>query len=153
MDYVNLGRTGLKVSRICLGVMSYGSKTWRQWVLEEEEARPFLRRALDLGINFFDSADVYSLGESERILGKCLTEFGVNRECVVIASKVHGKMGEDPNQKGLSRKHIFHSYIGASAMYAWQFCKMLYTADAVAGPIPVSRSIYPQLSVPQTSAG
>ena len=129
MDYVNLGRTGLKVSRICLGVMSYGSKTWRQWVLEEEEARPFLRRALDLGINFFDSADVYSLGESERILGKCLTEFGVNRECVVIASKVHGKMGEDPNQKGLSRKHIFHSYIGASAMYAWQFCKMLYTAD------------------------
>ena len=72
MEYVNLGRTGLKVSRICLGVMSYGSKTWRQWVLEEEEARPFLRRALDLGINFFDSADVYSLGESERILGKCL---------------------------------------------------------------------------------
>src|SRR3954467_7914517 len=88
MVYTNLGSTGLKVSRICLGVMSYGSKTWREWVLEEQDARPFLKRALDLGINFFDSADVYSFGVSEEILGRALKDFGVDRECVVIASKV-----------------------------------------------------------------
>src|SRR6478736_2946232 len=97
MDYVRLGTTGLKVSRLCLGAMTYGSKKWREWVLEEEEGRPFIKRALELGINFFDTADVYSLGESERILGRALKEFGPGRDRVVIASKVHGKMGDDPN--------------------------------------------------------
>src|SRR6266540_3287858 len=87
MQYVNLGNTGLKVSRLCLGMMTYGSKKWREWVLEEEQAKPFVRRALDAGINFFDTADVYSLGESERVLGNTLKAFGVQRETVVIATK------------------------------------------------------------------
>ena len=173
MDYVNLGSTGLKVSRLCFGTMTYGSKKWRDWVLEEEESRPFLRRALELGFNFFDTADVYSLGASEEIVGRALRDFGPSRDKVVIATKVFSKMGEDPNEKGLSRKHIMHSidaslrrlgtdyvdlyqihrfdpetpieetiealndvvragkalYLGASSMYAWQFAKMLYTAD------------------------
>lgn len=109
MDYVNLGTTGLMVSRICLGTMTYGSKKWRPWVLEEEEGRPFIRRALDLGINFFDTADMYSLGVSEEILGRALKDFGVSRDRVVVATKVYQPMGEDPNQRGLSRKHIFHA--------------------------------------------
>ena len=174
MDYVNLGRTGLKVSRICLGTMTYGSKKWREWVLEEEESRPFIRRALELGINFFDTADMYSLGASEEVVGRALKDFGPSRDRVVIATKVFNPMGDDPNQKGLSRKHIMHAiddslrrlgtdyvdlyqihrfdyetpieetvtalhdvvkagkarYIGGSSMYAWQFAKMLHTADA-----------------------
>jgi aryl-alcohol dehydrogenase (NADP+) len=109
MDYTNLGSTGLKVSRICLGTMTYGSKLWRDWVLDEEESRPFIRRALELGINFFDTADVYSLGVSEEILGRALRDFGPSRDKVVIATKVFIKMGDDPNQCGLSRKHILHS--------------------------------------------
>lgn len=109
MEYVNLGRTGLKVSRICLGTMTYGSKAWRPWVLEEEEGRPFLRRALELGINFFDTADMYSNGVSEEILGRALKDFGVLRERVVIATKVFFPTGDDPNQRGLSRKHIVHA--------------------------------------------
>ena len=76
MDYVNLGRTGLKVSRLCLGCMTYGAKTWRDWVLEEAEAKPFIRQALDAGINFFDTADMYSVGVSEEILGKALVVCG-----------------------------------------------------------------------------
>ncbi|HEV2387275.1 MAG TPA: aldo/keto reductase [Candidatus Acidoferrales bacterium] len=173
MDYVRLGATGIKVSRLCLGAMTYGSKRWRQWVLEEEEGRPFIRRALELGINFFDTADVYSLGVSEEILGRALRDFAPARDKVVIATKVYFPTGDDPNQKGLSRKHIFHAidaslkrlgtdyvdlyqihrfdyetpiaeslqalhdvlragkarYLGASSMFAWQFAKMLYTAD------------------------
>ena len=109
MEYVNLGKTGMKVSRLCLGMMSYGSKKWRDWVLEEEEARPFIKRALDAGINFFDTADVYSTGESERITGKLLKELGVKRENLVIATKVHGQMSDDINDRGLSRKHILDS--------------------------------------------
>ncbi|HSL98724.1 MAG TPA: aldo/keto reductase [Candidatus Limnocylindria bacterium] len=109
MEYVNLGPTGVKVSRICLGCMTYGAKSWREWVLEEEEGRPFIRRALELGINFFDTADVYSRGRSEEILGKALKDFGPGRDKVVIATKVFGEMGDDPNQRGLSRKHIRHS--------------------------------------------
>lgn len=108
MDFVNLGSTGLKVSRICLGTMTYGSKKWRQWVLEEEESRPFLRRALELGINFFDTADMYSVGVSEEIVGRALKEFAP-RDQVVIATKVFNPMGDDPNQRGLSRKHIMHA--------------------------------------------
>ena len=109
MDYVNLGSTGLKVSRLCLGAMTYGSKRWREWVLEEEESRPFIRRALELGINFFDTADMYSLGVSEEILGRALKDFGGSRDRVVIATKVFNPMGDDPNQRGLSRKHIRHA--------------------------------------------
>ena len=109
MQYTNLGRTGMKVSRLCLGMMSYGSKTWREWILDEEAAKPFVRRALDAGINFFDTADVYSLGESEKITGNLLKFFGVRRENVVIATKVNGQMSDDINDKGLSRKHIMDS--------------------------------------------
>ncbi len=109
MDYTNLGKTGLKVSRICLGAMTYGSKKWRDWVLEEAESRPFIQRALELGINFFDTADMYSVGASEEILGRALKDFGPGRDRVVVATKVFSPMGDDPNQRGLSRKHIMHS--------------------------------------------
>jgi aryl-alcohol dehydrogenase (NADP+) len=112
MDYIRLGSTGLKVSRLCLGCMTYGSKKWREWILEEDESRPFLRRALDLGINFFDTADMYSVGASEEILGRALRDFAA-RDQVVIATKVFNPMGDGPNQRGLSRKHI-HEAIDAS---------------------------------------
>ena len=109
MNYVNLGSTGTKVSRICLGAMTYGAKSWREWVLEEEESRPFIRRALELGINFFDTADMYSVGASEQILGRALRDFGPPRDRLIIATKVFHPMGDDPNQRGLSRKHIMHA--------------------------------------------
>src|SRR6476661_4462029 len=109
MEYVRLGNTGTKVSRICLGAMTYGSKKWREWVLDEEESWPFIRRALELGINFFDTADMYSLGASEEVLGRALKAFGAARDTVVIATKVFNPMGSDPNQRGLSRKHIRHA--------------------------------------------
>ncbi len=109
MEYTNLGTTGLKISRICLGCMSYGTPKWRDWVLDYEASKPFYRRAIELGINFFDTADVYSNGESEVVTGRMLKELGVSREQVVVATKVHGPMGKDPNQKGLSRKHIMHA--------------------------------------------
>lgn len=173
MEYVNLGSAGVKVSRLCLGAMTYGSKKWRPWVLEEEEARPFIRRALELGINFFDTADMYSDGVSEEVLGRAIKDFGSGRDRVTIATKVYNPMSADPNHRGLSRKHILHSiddslrrlgtgyvdvyqihrfdystpieetltalndivragkalYIGASAMFAWQFMKMLCASD------------------------
>lgn len=173
MEYTNLGSTGTQVSRICLGCMTYGSKKWREWVLEEAEGRPFIKRALELGINFFDTADMYSIGVSEEILGRALRDFGPSRDRLVIATKVFFPTGDDRNQKGLSRKHIMHAidaslrrlgteyvdlyqihrfdydtpieetlealhdvikagkalYIGASSMFAWQFSRMLYTAD------------------------
>jgi 1-deoxyxylulose-5-phosphate synthase len=175
MKYTKLGRTGLDVSRICLGCMSYGdaSRGGHQWVLTEEESRPFIRRAIELGINFFDTANVYSVGSSEEFLGRALRDFA-NRDEVVVATKVHGPMRQGPNGAGLSRKAILtevdHSlqrlgtdyidlyqihrldhrtpieetlealhdvvrsgkvrYIGASSMWAWQFAKALYVADA-----------------------
>jgi aryl-alcohol dehydrogenase-like predicted oxidoreductase len=179
MEYVNLGKTGLEVSRICLGCMSYGvppagalrpgSFTWS---LNEEESQPFFRQALDLGINFFDTANVYSGGNSEEMLGRFLKAHA-RREDVVIATKVNGVMRDGPNGGGLSRKEILFEldeslrrlgtdyvdlyqihrwdyntpieetlealhdvvkagkvrYIGASSMWAWQFCKALYLAD------------------------
>jgi aryl-alcohol dehydrogenase (NADP+) len=153
--------------------MTYGSKQWRPWVLDEEESRPFIKKALELGFNFFDSADMYSVGESERVLGRALKDFGPGRDRIIIATKVFYPVSDDPNDKGLSRKHIFNSidkslrnlgtdyvdlyqihrfdyetpieetlialndlvragkvrYIGASAMFAWQFMKMLMTSD------------------------
>lgn len=108
MKYIRIGNTGLKVSRICLGTMTYGSPKWREWVLPEEESRPFIKRSLEAGINFFDTADMYSLGESEAVLGRALKEFA-KREQVVIATKVFNPMSDDPNDRGLSRKHIFDS--------------------------------------------
>jgi len=106
MEYVNLGNTGLKVSRLCLGCMTYGSKTWREWILEDEDSRPFFKQALEAGINFFDTANVYSLGVSEEITGRALRDFA-KRDEVVIATKVYNKMRDEPNGKGLSRKAIF----------------------------------------------
>src|ERR1700749_1092741 len=108
MQYVNLGSTGLKVSRLCLGAMTYGSKKWREWILEEEESRPYIKRALEAGINFFDTADVYSTGVSEEILGRALKDFGPSRDRLVIATKIFSPMGDDPTLRGLSRKHIRH---------------------------------------------
>ena len=108
MQFTRLGQTGLVVSRIALGCMSYGTRQWRPWVLEEEEARPFFRRAVELGINFFDTADVYSLGVSEEVTGRALREYARLDE-VVIATKVRLKMGDGPNRIGLSRKHIIQS--------------------------------------------
>jgi aryl-alcohol dehydrogenase-like predicted oxidoreductase len=105
MDHVRLGSTGLKVSRLCLGCMTYGSPEWRPWVLDEAQARPFFKTAIEGGINFFDTADVYSLGQSEVVTGKLLKEFSKRHE-VVIATKLNGAMGKDPNNKGLSRKHV-----------------------------------------------
>jgi aryl-alcohol dehydrogenase-like predicted oxidoreductase len=105
MHYRNLGSSGLQVSRICLGTMSYGTPDWRPWVLPEEESRPFLQRALELGINFFDTADMYSLGVSEEVVGRALKDFA-KRDEVFIATKVYMQTGDKPNQGGLSRKHI-----------------------------------------------
>jgi aryl-alcohol dehydrogenase-like predicted oxidoreductase len=108
MDYINLGKTGLKVSRICLGCMSYGdpSDQSRTWVLREEESRPFFKQALEAGINFFDTANVYSNGVSEEITGRALKTFA-QRDEIVLATKVHGQMrASDQNGRGLSRKAI-----------------------------------------------
>lgn len=105
MEQVSLGRSGLKVSRICLGMMNYGDPDWRSWVLDESLSRPLLRRALDLGITFFDTADMYSCGVSETLTGKMLLEY-VSRDSVVIGTKVFMPTGEGPNQRGLSRLHI-----------------------------------------------
>jgi aryl-alcohol dehydrogenase-like predicted oxidoreductase len=173
MDYVNLGHTGLKISRICLGCMTYGEpdRGSHEWTLPEAESRGFIARALELGINFFDTANVYSDGSSEEILGRALKEF-TTRDAVVVATKVHGVMHKHVNGRGLSRKAIFAEidasltrlgmeyvdlyqihrfdletpieetlealhdvvkagkarYIGASSMYAWQFCKALYVS-------------------------
>lgn len=108
MEYVRLGKTGLKVSRICLGMMTYGTPTWREWVLTEEEGRPFVRRALELGVNFFDTADMYSLGVSEEVTGRALHDFA-RRDEVVLATKVYFPIGKGPNGGGLSRKHIMEA--------------------------------------------
>src|ERR671939_448836 len=174
MDYTKLGHTGMDVSRICLGCMGFGNaERWiHKWVLNEEDSRPIIKRALELGINFFDTANVYSLGASEEILGRALRDFA-KRDEIVIATKVHGRMREGPNGGGLSRKAILseidHSlkrlgtdyvdlyqihrwdygtpieetmealhdvvkagkarYIGASAMWAWQFAKAQAVAE------------------------
>jgi aryl-alcohol dehydrogenase (NADP+) len=112
MDYVNLGHTGLKVSRLCLGMMTYGAHPSRPWALPEEESRPYVRRALEAGINFFDTADAYGFGASEEVTGRALRDFA-RREEVVIATKVFFAWNDKPNQGGLSRKHIFDSIDGS----------------------------------------
>jgi aryl-alcohol dehydrogenase-like predicted oxidoreductase len=105
MKYTQLGRSGLEVSRICLGCMTYGTPKWRPWVLDEVDSRPFYKKALDLGINFFDTADMYSMGVSEEVTGRALREMA-NMEEIVLATKVHFPMGDGPNMGGISRKHI-----------------------------------------------
>jgi len=109
MEMTRLGNTGLKVSRICLGCMTYGSPKWRDWVLDQDASKPFIKQALDAGINFFDTADVYSVGASEEVLGNILKEIGPKREQLAIATKVYSPMGRTPNEAGLSRKHIMHA--------------------------------------------
>ena len=108
MEYIRLGQTGLKVSRLCMGMMTYGDPKWRPWVLPAADARPFVIRALELGINFFDTADMYSLGASEQVTGPLLRELA-RRDEVVIATKVFSPMGPGPNERGLSRAHILDS--------------------------------------------
>ena len=105
MKYATFGRTGLTVSRICLGCMSYGSPRWRPWVLDAQQAMPFFRRAIEHGINFFDTADMYSLGASEEVTGRALREYARLEE-IVISTKVRFPMNDRPNMSGLSRKHI-----------------------------------------------
>ena len=105
MEYTNLGNTGLKVSRLCLGCMTYGTSQWREWVLNEEESRPFIQRALEAGINFFDTANMYSNGVSEEVVGRALRDFA-RRDEIVLATKVYNPMRKDPNSRGLSRKAI-----------------------------------------------
>ena len=112
MDYVRLGSTGLKVSRLCLGTMTYGTPAWRPWVLDEAASRPFLKRAIEQGINFFDTADMYSRGVSEEVVGRALKEYA-RRDAVVVATKVFYPVEEHANSRGLSRKHIM-SAIDAS---------------------------------------
>jgi aryl-alcohol dehydrogenase (NADP+) len=108
MEYMKLGRSGLSVSRICLGMMSYGTPEWRDWILDEDASRPFVQRAVELGINFFDTANVYSNGVSEEVTGKLLKEFA-KRDEIVLATKVYFPYNDKPNQGGLSRKHIMQA--------------------------------------------
>jgi aryl-alcohol dehydrogenase-like predicted oxidoreductase len=110
MEYVNLGRTGLKISKLGLGCMTFGSPTWAPWVLDEAAARPIIEKAVDLGINFFDLADMYSLGASEEVVGRVLKD--VPRHKLVYGSKLYNPMSGDVNDRGLSRKHIFDSIDG-----------------------------------------
>jgi len=105
MKYTQLGRSGLEISRICLGCMTYGTPKWRPWVLDEVDSRLFYKKALDLGINFFDTADMYSMGVSEEVTGRALREMAKMEE-IVLATKVHFPMGDGPNMSGISRKHI-----------------------------------------------
>jgi 1-deoxyxylulose-5-phosphate synthase len=114
MDYVRLGATGLKVSRLCLGTMTYGTPAWRPWVLDEAASRPFLQRAIERGINFFDTADMYSRGVSEEVVGRALRDYA-RRDEIVVATKVFYPVTDHPNSRGLSRKHILAAIDGSLA--------------------------------------
>lgn len=153
MEYLNLGKTGLKVSRICLGMMSYGDPGWRDWVLDETAARPFVQRALELGINFFDTADMYSLGVSEEVTGKLLKEF-VSREEVVLATKVYFPIGKGPNGGGLSRKHIMEAidnslrrlgtdYVDLYQIHRWDYDTPIEeTMEALHDVVKAGKALY-----------
>jgi aryl-alcohol dehydrogenase (NADP+) len=154
MEYVNLGKSGLKVSRLCLGMMSYGSSKWRPWVLDERPSRPFIKGALEAGINFFDTADMYSKGVSESVLGKSLKHFGVSRESVVIATKVHFPMSDDPNGGGLSRKHIMDAidaslqrlgmeYVDLYQIHRWDYeTPIEETMEALHDVVKAGKALY-----------
>ncbi|WP_321472642.1 aldo/keto reductase [uncultured Paludibaculum sp.] len=141
MQYNNLGKTGLKVSRICLGCMSFGdaSKGWHPWVVNEEAGRGLIRQSLDAGINFFDTANVYAAGSSEEFLGRALRDF-TRRDEVVVATKVHGKMREDPNGQGLSRKAIF-TEIDASLKRLGMDYVDLYQIHRWDGTTPIEETV------------
>jgi 1-deoxyxylulose-5-phosphate synthase len=139
MNYVNLGKTGLKVSRLCLGTMTYGSRKWRPWVLDEEEARPFFKRAIEAGITFFDTADMYSVGMSETVLGRSLREF-TRRDDVVIATKVYFPMGPGPNDRGLSRKHIMQAVEASLRRLATEYID-LYQIHRLDPETPIEETI------------
>src|SRR5918992_4809567 len=113
MEYTRLGSTGMQVSRICLGMMSYGTPSWREWVLDIDASRPLVRSAVDAGITFFDTADGYSLGVCEEVTGTLLQEFFPRRDDYVLATKVFFPMSDRPNDRGLSRKHIMASIDGS----------------------------------------
>ena len=121
MQYIRLGQTGLRVSRICLGMMTYGSPSWRPWVLDEEQGRPFVKRALERGINFFDTADVYSRGRSEEVLGRALRDFGADRDQVVVATKAFYPVNDGVNARGLSRKHLFDAIDGSLSRLGMEY--------------------------------
>ena len=154
MEYIRLGVTGLKVSRICLGCMSYGQPTERWlWALNEEQSRPFIKQALELGINFFDTANVYSNGMSEIVVGRALRDF-VSRDEVVIATKVNGVTGPGPNDRGLSRKHILSSidaslkrlgtdYVDLYQIHRWDYeTPIEETLDALQDVIRMGKARY-----------
>ena len=154
MQYTNLGNTGLKVSRLCLGMMSYGDKKERAWHLDENEALPFVKRALDGGINFFDTADTYSEGETEKITGNTLKKLGMRRENVVIATKVFYPMGVGPNEGGLSRKHILDAidaflrrlqldYVDLYQIHRWDYATPIEeTLDALNDVVRAGKARY-----------
>lgn len=153
MKYVNLGKTGLKVSRICLGMMSYGTPAWREWVLDEEAARPFIQRAIELGINFFDTADMYSLGISEEVTGKLLNEFASRQE-IVLATKVYFPIDKGPNGGGLSRKHIMEAidnslrrlgtdYVDLYQIHRWDYDTPIEeTMEALHDVVKAGKALY-----------
>jgi len=126
MQYVRLGHSGVKVSRLCFGCMSYGAKSWRPWVLDEEAAQPFFREALEAGVNFFDTANVYSFGVSEEIAGRALKTMA-KRDEIVVATKVCNTMGEGPNRRGLSRKHIMESIDASLRRLGMDYVDLLIT--------------------------
>jgi len=154
MQTTNLGKSGLKVSRLCLGMMTYGSPQWRPWTLDEAQAQLFVQRALEAGINFFDTADVYSLGESERVLGNLLKKLNVKRENVVVATKVCSPMSDEVNDRGLSRKHILDSidkslkrlqmdYVDLYQIHRWDYSTPIdETMDALDAVVKLGRARY-----------
>lgn len=154
MEYKHLGQTGMKVSRICLGTMTYGKPNDRwQWALNEEDSRPFIKKALDLGINFFDTADVYSYGASEEVVGSALKDFA-HREEIVIATKVFNPMSNDPNNRGLSRKHIMSSidaslkrlktdYVDLYQIHRWDYNTPIEeTVEALHDVVKAGKALY-----------
>jgi aryl-alcohol dehydrogenase-like predicted oxidoreductase len=154
MNYVRFGNTGMKVSRLCLGTMTYGKPNERWlWALNEEESRPFIKKALDLGINFFDTADIYSFGASEEVIGKALKDFA-RREEVVIATKVFNQMSKDPNDGGLSRKHIMQSidaslkrlktdYVDLYQIHRWDYNTPIEeTLEALNDVVKAGKALY-----------
>jgi aryl-alcohol dehydrogenase-like predicted oxidoreductase len=139
MDYIRFGQTGLKVSQLCLGTMSMGSSAWKDWVLDEQEAIPILRRALELGISFFDMADWYSLGRNEEVVGRNLLKMTA-RERLVLATKVFYPMSDDPNDRGLSREHIASSIDRSLARIGTDYVD-LYVIHAFDADTPIEETM------------
>ena len=153
MEYVNFGKTGMKVSRLCLGCMTYGTPKWADWVLDEEASRPFFQKALEHGINFFDTADMYSVGVSEEVTGRALRDFA-KRDEIVLATKVYNPMGPKPNQRGLSRKHIMQGiddslrrlgteYVDLYQIHRWDYeTPIEETMEALHDVVKAGKALY-----------